>query len=70
MSSGVSILLRQAEVDYINQVRVFILSHEKILGFDVPVQKMPRVEVFYPRNHLIGQHKYSSEREGSSTRVE
>lgn len=49
-SPAVSVFLSQTEVYYIDQITFFTQSHEEIIRFDVPVNEVTPVYVFYTTN--------------------
>lgn len=70
MSLGVSVLLGQTEIDHIDLIASFANTHEEIVGLDISVNKVSRVNVLDSRDELIGEEKDSLEGELSVTEVE
>jgi hypothetical protein len=48
--SSVSVLLGQAKVNDVNQVALFAEPHQEVVGFDVAVDEVPRVNKIYTTN--------------------
>jgi hypothetical protein len=70
VSLGVSVLLGQTEINDIDLIASFPNAHEEIVGFDISVDKVSRVNVFDSRDELVGEEKDSLEGEFSVTEVE
>ena len=70
MSLGVSVLLGETEINDIDLVTSLSDTHEEIVGLDISVNKVSRVNVLDSRNELIGEEKDSLEGELSVTEVE
>ena len=70
MRLRVSIFLGQSEINDIDLVSSFSYAHEEIVGFDVSMNKVSRVDVFDSRNELVGEEKHRLEGELSVTKVE
>lgn len=49
--------------------RMTATPHEKIVGFDITMNKVFRVNILHPSNHLISQHQYSLHTEAARTGV-
>lgn len=60
---GVTVLFGQAKVDNIDLVASLADTHQEIVGLDIAVDKVSRMYVFHARDELVGQKKYSLERE-------
>lgn len=48
-SSGIAELLREAEIDDVDKVRVLAYTHDEVCRFDVAMDEIPRVDVFDAR---------------------
>ena len=48
-SSGIAELLREAEIDDVNKVRVLAYTHDEVCRFDVAMDEIARVDVFDAR---------------------
>jgi hypothetical protein len=70
MSLGVSVLLGETEINDIDLIASFPNAHEEIVGLDISVDKVSRVNVFDSRDELVGEEKDSLEGEFSVTEVE
>lgn len=70
MSLGVTIFLGQAKIDNIDLVSPLANTHEKVIGLDVAVDEGLGVDVFDPRDQLIGQEQDRLQREFSVAEVE
>jgi len=70
MSLGVSVLLGETEINDIDLIASLSDTHEEIVGLDISVNKVSRVNVLDSRNELIGEEKDSLEGELSITEVE
>ena len=70
VSLGVSVFLGETEINHIDLIASFADTHEEIVGLDISVDKVSRVNVFDSRNELIGEKKDSLESELSVTEVE
>jgi len=67
---GVSVLLGETEINHIDLIASFADTHEEIVGLDISVDKVSRVNVFDSRDELVGEEKDSLEGEFSVTEVE
>jgi hypothetical protein len=67
---GVSVLLGKTEINHIDLVSTPADSHEEIVGLDISVNKVSRVDVFDSGDELVGEEKDSFESEFSVTEVE
>jgi hypothetical protein len=70
VSLGVSVLFGETEINDINLIASFPNTHEEIVGLDISVDKVSRVNVFDSRDELVGEEKDSLEGEFSVTEVE
>lgn len=69
--SGVTVSLRQTEINAVDEVTVSAASvSDKVGGLDITVDQVARVHEFYTFEHLIGNHKNGLEGESTSTLVE
>jgi len=70
VSLGVSVLLGETEINDIDLIASLSNTHEEIVGLDISVDKVSRVNVFDSRDELVGEEKDSLEGEFSVTEVE
>ena len=49
--------LSEAEIDYIDVVLLLADSNEEVIGLDVSVQEVARVDELDSLQHLVSQHK-------------
>jgi hypothetical protein len=70
VSLGVSVLFSETEINDIDLIASFPNAHEEIVGLDISVDKVSRVNVFDSRDELVGEEKDSLEGEFSVTEVE
>jgi hypothetical protein len=70
MSLGVSVFLGETEINHIDLVAALSNAHEKVVGLDVSVDEISRVDVFRSRNELVGEKEDGFEREFSVAEVE
>lgn len=56
LATAIDVPLGQSKVQDENLVGGLVESDAEVVGFDVPVDKVPVVDVFDPRDHLVGQH--------------
>jgi hypothetical protein len=63
MSLGVSVLLRETKVDNVDLVAPLANTHQEVVGLDVTVNEVSRVDVFDSRDELIGEEKNSLQAE-------
>lgn len=52
--------LRQPEIDYVHNMRRFfrLKTHQEVVGFDISVQKVIRVQEFEALEDLVGKEKH------------
>ena len=67
---GVTIFLGKTEIDDIHLVASFADTHQKVVGLDITVDKVSRVDVLDSRDELIGNEKNGLEAELSVAKVE
>ena len=67
---GVSVFLGKTEINHIDLVSTLADTHEEIVGLDISVDKVSRVNVFDSRNELVGKEEDGFESEFSVTEVE
>ena len=67
---GVSVFLGQSEINHVDLVPSLSNAHEEVVGFDVSVDKVSRVNVFDSRNELVGEEEDGLEGEFPVTKVE
>ena len=70
MSLGISVFLGETEINHIDLVASLSNTHEEIVGLDISVDKVSRMNVFDSGNELIGKEKDGLESEFSVTEVE
>ncbi len=56
---GVSVSLRQPEVNDVNIVLSLPYADQEVVWLDIPVQEQSRMDVLNPLNHLISKHQHS-----------
>jgi hypothetical protein len=54
---GVTVLLGEPKVDDIDLVAPLADTHEEVVGLDVPVEEVARVNVLGTRDELVGEEK-------------
>lgn len=67
---GVTVFLRQTEVDNIDLIAPLANSHQEVVGLDITVDERLGVDVLDAGNELIGQEENSLEGELSVAEVE
>jgi hypothetical protein len=70
MCLWVSVLFGKTEINHIDLVSTLSNAHEKVVGLDVPVDEVSRVNVFNSGDQLVGEEEDSLERELSVAKVE
>ena len=50
--------LRQSEVNHVHVVLLLADANEEIVGLDITMEEVPRVDKLDSLEHLIGQHKH------------
>ena len=48
--------LGQSKINQKYFIRCLVMPNTKVIGFDVPMDKIPIMHVLNPSNHLINQH--------------
>jgi hypothetical protein len=66
----VSILLSQAKVDQVDNIGAGTQTQEKVIGLDISMNVVAPVNLFYPLNHLVGEHEHSFQTEFLAAVVE
>lgn len=67
---GVAVLLGETEINHVDLVTALADTHQEIVGLDVAVNKVARVDVFNTRDKLIGEEENSLEGEFAVAKVE
>lgn len=49
--------LRQAKIDHIYVMLLFANTNKEVVGLNIPMKKMPRVNKLNPLQHLIRKHQ-------------
>ena len=58
MGLGVAVFLGKTKIDDIDLIAPLANAHQKIVGFDITMYEGFGVDVFDPRNELIGEKKH------------
>jgi hypothetical protein len=66
----VPVLLCETEIDDIDLVSTFTDTHQEVVGLDISVDEVSGVNVFYPRDKLVGEEEDGLEREFAVAEVE
>ena len=67
---GIPVPLREAKIDYVNNILLFAVSDKEVIRFHVPVDKVIVVQELQPLNHLVRDHQRRLYREFSFAEVE
>jgi hypothetical protein len=70
VSLGVAVLLGETEINHVDLVAALADAHQEIVGLDVAVNKVARVDVFNARDELIGEEENSLQGEFAVAKVE
>ena len=58
--------LRQAKIDYVDNMLLFSKADQKVIWFDVTMNKAIQMDKLYPLKHLNSQHQYRLERKATT----
>jgi hypothetical protein len=67
---GISVLLGETEINHVDLVASLANAHQKVVGFDISVDEVSRVDVFDSGNELVGEQKHRLQTELSVAKVE
>lgn len=70
MGFGVSVFLRETEIDNVDLVPSLTDTHEEVVGFDVTVNKVSRVDILDTGDKLVGEKEDGLEGELAVAKVE
>ena len=70
MRLGITILFGETEIDHVDLVAALADTHEEVVGLDVSVNKVARVDVLDSRDELVGKEENGLEREFAIAKVE
>ena len=57
-SPRIFVALCQPKVDYVDNMLLFAEADQKVVRFDIAMNKPVQVDKLYPLEHLDGQHEY------------
>lgn len=61
--SGISVAFGKTEVDDVDEMLALPEANYEVIGFDIAMEEIARMDEFDAREHLVGKHEDSLERE-------